>query len=83
MEKFQFQNFLQGLTTLVLLPVNYVTFFHSQMLHTLSNIHGTLSDCTSSEHPVEWRPFLEEMVHTQQFSEFIDSRLFEVGRDPG
>ncbi len=36
-----------------------------------------------SQHPVEWKPFLEEAVHTQQFSEFIDSRLFEVGRDPG
>lgn len=35
-----------------------------------------------AEQGTESRPFLEEMLQTQQFSEFVDSRLFEVGRDP-
>ena len=35
------------------------------------------------EHAAEWRPFLKEMLNTQQFSEFIDSRILDVDRDPG
>ena len=37
--------------------------------------------CT--EFPPDFRPFLEELIRTQQFSEFVDSHIFEVGRDPG
>ena len=35
------------------------------------------------EFPPDFRPFLEELIRTQQFSEFVDSHIFEVGRDPG
>ena len=51
-------------------------------------IYGSVSDkfhfdAFLAEHPVDDRALLLQMVQTQQFSEFIDSRLFEVGRDSG
>ena len=35
-----------------------------------------------AEQAVESRPFLEQMLESQLFSQFVDSRVFEIGRDP-
>ena len=46
-------------------------------------IHVPVLKYSFLEFPPDFRPFLEELVRTQHFSEFVDSHIFEVGRDPG
>ncbi|CAK9252177.1 unnamed protein product [Sphagnum jensenii] len=54
----------------------FLKFFISAL-----KFYRRLTHC-SAGHTQDWRPFLSEMVRSQMFAEFVDSRLFEVGRNP-